>query len=160
MRALLAPAVLTLALLCDVPARASGGEHVVDDAAVETPGTCHVESWTTLSSRRSGLFNIAPACTRRLWPNLEIGGFLTHGWSGDAADSIVGLSPKLTLRSEERDIGIGLASSVGFSLGRGRIETASLIVPLTIAAGSRIRFNLNAGWQWSRSNGHDAFVGA
>lgn len=69
---------LLLALLAAGPAFAAGGEHVIDDAAVETPGTCHLESWVTLSSG-GGLVNSAPACTRKAWPNLELGGFVAHG---------------------------------------------------------------------------------
>lgn len=46
------------------------GEHVVDDAAVETPGTCHLETWATQSSGSDGLVDGAAACTReagRIW---------------------------------------------------------------------------------------------
>lgn len=154
-------AIPLLALLAAGPAYASGGEHVVDDAAVETPGTCHLESWMTLSSGDSGLVNSAPACTRKAWPNLELGGFVAHGWTHESDDMLIGLSPKLMLRSEDRGIGVGIAASVGYGVDRGRFETASVIVPVTIPAGGKLRFNLNAGWLWARvSHRHDAFVGA
>lgn len=154
-------AILLPALLAAGPAFASGGEHVVDDAAVETPGTCHLESWVTLSSGGGGLANSAPACTRKAWPNFELGGFVTHSWTGGTHDTLIGLSPKLMLRSEDRGIGIGVATSVGYGIERGRFETASVIVPVTIPAGERLRFNLNAGWQWTRAgHRHDLFVGA
>lgn len=65
------------------------------------------------------------------------------------------------LRSEQRGIGIGIASSVGYSIDRNRIETASIIMPVTIPAGEALRINLNAGWQWAHSGDHhDVFVGA
>lgn len=160
MRAVTGGAILLAALLAAGPAFASGGAHVVDDAAVETPGTCHLESWVTLSSGGGGLLNSAPACTRKAWPNLELGGFVAHGWTKGADDTLIGLSPKLVLRSEDRGIGIGIATSVGYGVDRGRFDTASFIVPVTIPAGETLRFNLNAGWQWTRAgHRHDMFVG-
>lgn len=160
MRALIRGASLLLAMLAAGPAFASGGEHVIDDAAVETPGTCHLESWITLSGG-GGLVNSAPACTRKAWSNLELGGFVTHSWSDETRDTAIGLSPKLVLRPEDSGIGVGVAASVGYGIDRSRFETASVIVPVTIPAGEKLRFNLNAGWQWTRTgNRHDLFGGA
>lgn len=158
MRVVIRGMVLSLALLAAGPAFAAGGAHVIDDAAVETPGACHLENWITRSSGGQWLLNSAPACTREAWPNLEIGGFASHAWSSDGDDMVIGLTPKLTLRSEESGVKIGIATSVGYGVDRGRFETASVIVPVTIPAGERLRFNLNGGWQWSHA-GHDLFVG-
>ncbi len=94
----------------------------VDDAAVETPGTCHLENWIMLTGEGGNLVNSAPTCARKAWPNLEIGGFVTHGWARDGADTLVGLSPKLALRSEERGLGIGIATSLGYGIDRGWLE--------------------------------------
>lgn len=150
----------SLAMLMTMPVLAAGGGHVVDDATVETPGSCHLESWVTLASHHSGFVNASPACTREAWPNLEIGGFVNHAWSDGVADTAIGLAPKLTLRSESTGLGIGLSGSIGYAVDRGRFETASLIMPVTIPAGERLRFNLNAGWQWARTtHRHDAFIG-
>lgn len=161
MRHFLGGTVALLALLAATPAFASGGADVVDDAAVETPGTCHLESWVTLNSEKGGLVNSAPACTRKAWSNLEIGGFIAHGWTRNSDDTLIGLSPKLVLRSEDRGVGIGIATSIGYGIDRRRFETASVIVPVTIPAGRIVRFNLNAGWQWTRADHrHDLFVGA
>lgn len=161
MRLAIGGALLPLAVLAAEPAFASGGEHVVDDAAVETPGTCHLESWVTRSSHDGGLIYSAPACTRKAWPNLELGGFVAHGWTKGADDTLIGLSPKLVLRSENRGIGIGISTSVGYGIDRHRFEIASVIVPVTIPAGEKLRFNLNAGWLWTRAgHRHDVFVGA
>lgn len=160
MRCAIAGALLPLAFLAAAPAFAAGGAHVVDDSAVETPGTCHLESWVTQSSGGQWLLNSSPACTREAWPDLEIGGFVSHAWSHDANDSVIGVTPKLSLRSEERGVGIAIATSLGYSIDHGRFETASVIVPVTIPAGKRLRFNLNGGWQWSKAGqGHALFAG-
>jgi hypothetical protein len=161
MRWATAGVVLSSALLAAGPAFASGGGHVVDDAAVETPGTCHVETWVALSSDGGGLVNGAPACTSKAWPDLELGGFVSHGWNDESEDTVIGLSPKLMLRSEDRGVGIGIAASVGYGVRQGRFETASVILPVTIPAGENLRFNLNAGWLWTREgHRHDMFLGA
>jgi hypothetical protein len=155
-----ASTVLALALH-PAPAAASGGPHVVDDAAVEEPGLCHLENWATFSSGHSGLLNIGLGCTRRKWPNLEIGGFLSHGWTRTGSDTILGFSPKLMLRSEERGLGVAVTTSVGLRLDDGRVDTVSAIVPLTVPAGEHLRLNFNLGWHWSRAaHDHALFVGA
>ena len=151
------------ALACGVaaaPAWGAGGAHVVDDASIEDPGTCHVETWTTRQDRHGGLLVAVPACTPKALPRLEIGGFIVHGWApGDRATS-VGLAGKLNLRQEETGVGIAIDGSLGYSADCSRIETASVIVPVTIPLNGKIHLNLDAGWQWVRTGGtHDAFVG-
>jgi len=41
--------------------------------------------------------------------------------------------------------------SVGYGMDRGRFETASVIVPVTMSAGEKLWFNLNGGWLWTRA---------
>lgn len=148
-------------IIVEAPALAAGGAHVVDDAAVETPGTCHAENWLTAASSRSGVANISPACTRIAWPNLELGGAYAHAWADGRGGSLISLTPKLVLRSEDTGVGVGVAGSVSYGLGRSRLEAASLTVPVTVAASERIRLNFNIGWQWFRmTDSHDLFVGA
>jgi hypothetical protein len=160
MRALLSCAAAVALALSPAPAFASGGAHVIDDAAVETPGTCHVETWVTQSSDDATLINIGPACTRLSWPNIELGGFIANSRAPGVDDTLVGLTPKFVFRSENKGLGIGLATSIGYSVTHNRFETASAVVPLTIPAGKRLRLNLNLGWQWSRAtDSHDLFVG-
>lgn len=151
-------AVLPLALLVAGPAFAAGGEHVVDDAAVETPGTCHLENWITAASDGQGLAYSAPACTPAALPQLEIGGFITHIWAPDARDTVIGLTPKLNLRSEDLGVGIGISTGIGYSIARGKLDSASVIVPVTVPVGKQLRVNFNLGWQWGPA-GHDLFVG-
>lgn len=149
----------TSLMLAATPARASGVEHVVDDSAVETPGTCHVESWVTIVRDDDGIATIAPACTRLQWPNLELGGFVSTAWDGDQRETQIGVTPKWNLRDEKRGLGLGVSASAGVDVSRGRLASASFVVPVTIPAG-RLRFNLNMGWQWTRAGGHTAIAGS
>lgn len=156
-RGALAGAAASLA----APVLAAGNAHVIDDAAVETPGICHFENWASLGSDHAALVNVSPACTPLSLPNLEIGGFMAHARNGRLRESGAGLAPKLLLRGEDRGVGIALSAAIGYSIDRRRIETASLIVPFTLPVGDHVRVNINAGWQWFRlDNLHMAFGGA
>lgn len=147
-------------VLASAPGVCAGGAHVVDDSAVEDPGTCHFENWLSLLRHGAGLFNISPACTPRALPRLELGGAVTHSWSRTDGATLVGLTTKFNLRPEEKELGVALSGSLGLSADHGRLESASLIVPFTIPAGDRLRFNLDTGWQWLRGQTHALFIGA
>lgn len=152
-------ALLALAF-CARPAHASGNEHVVDDAAVETPGRCHLETWLSSGGPRQGLVNLAPACTRAAWPDLELGGAIQHGWADGHDDTLIGPAAKWVFQREETGLGLGLIGAAAWSPGTGRLETASLIVPATFNPTDRLRINLNAGWTYSRlGHGDAAFWG-
>ncbi|TCS18166.1 hypothetical protein [Caulobacter sp. BK020] len=155
-------AAIAASSLLAAEARASGNEHVVDDAAVETPGVCHLEIWTTRFSQRQGLINLSPACTRKAWPRLEIGGGLQRVWSDGAVETAVGPALKLNILPEEKGVGLGLAGAAGYGVRAGHLDTASLIAPVTIPVSQRLRVNLNAGWSYVRADAksHAAFVGA
>lgn len=156
-RARLAAALATLASAA--PAIAAGGARVVDDAAVETPGVCNIESWFTGSTGANRLFQWAPACTLRAVPTLEIGGALTRTWAPGMRDTVLTPAAKLNLVDEtRRGWGVAVSGGIGFSIDRGSVDNANINVPLTIPVG-RVRINVNASWLWSRTDGHSAFVG-
>jgi hypothetical protein len=142
------------------PAFAAGGARVIDDAAVETPGVCHIETWFTGSTGSNRLFQFAPACTTRALPRLELGGSITHSWAPGTDDTLIAAAAKLNLRDETtRGWGVAISSGVAYSADRGEIDSANINVPVTIPVG-QVRFNLNASWLWSRADGHSAFIGA
>jgi len=148
-------------MLAVSPGLCAGGAHVVDDSAVEDPGTCHVENWLSLSDGSNGLITVAPACTPKGLPSLELGGFVAHGWTRADSATLGGLGAKLNLRGAGKGLGIALSGSLGYSVDRKRLETAGLTVPITIPAGPTLRFNIDTGWQWTRQDDRsDLFVGA
>ena len=151
-------------LIGQPPAQAAGGAHVVDDAGVETPGLCHLETWISRSGPKSGLFNASPACTFEALPRLEVGATVQRTWARGAhtSDTLMGPTLKLNLWPVESGFGIGLAGTSAWSARAGHWETASLIVPVSITPHERLRVNLNAGWLYTRSGArrNEAFVGA
>lgn len=150
---------LALAALIATPALAAGGARVVDDAAVETPGVCHVETWLTASTGENRLFQFAPACTPRALPMLELGGSITQTWAPGASDTVLGTAAKVNLRDETtRGWGVAISGGIAWSVDRGDVDSANINVPLTVPVG-QVRLNLNTSWLWSRADGHSAFVG-
>jgi hypothetical protein len=154
-------ALIGMAVLLARPALAAGGAHVVDDSAIETAGTCHVETWVTGASHGGGLAYVGPGCTLKQLPVLEFGGFVVHNWGGGIRDTLIGLTPKWTIQSEYRGLGIALDGNLAWSTDHGRLDNASLIVPFTIDAQTWLRLDFNAGWLWTRAGDREAgFVGA
>jgi len=146
---ILGAALAMPSLLLAPVARAAGNAHVIDDSAVETPGVCHLEAWTTRFTPRQGLVNLSPACTRKAWPRLELGAGLQQAWSGGTSDTLVGPALKLNLPSGGKGLDLAISASTAYGLRTRRLETAGVIVPLTIPVGDRVRVNLNAGWSYS-----------
>ena len=159
-RAVGAFALTAVALLLPPPAQAAGGAHVVDDAGVETPGVCHLESWGTRLDRRSGVLVFAPACTRKRWSRLEIGGFLQRSATDGARQTVIGPALQLALSRDDAPARIGVLATPTIQARNGRIDGASILMPITIAVSARATVNVNAGYIYSRFGDRDAsFVG-
>lgn len=142
-------------------AQAAGGAHIVDDAGVETPGVCHLETWVSRHSTEGGLLNLAPACTFESVPYIEFGAAAQRTW-GPGADTTLGPALKLNLRPLDTGIGFGVIGTAAWSVGTGQVETASLILPVSFQLHERVRANINVGWHYLRTHPrqNQAFVGA
>jgi len=152
---------LWMALAVGGPAMAAGGAHLIDDAGVETPGTCHLEGWITAYGAGRGLANLSPACTREDLPRLEIGAGFQY-LRDHPDDAVAGPALKLNLVPDNQAVGLALTGAAGWSLRRGRLETASVVAPLSWAASYQTQINLNAGWMYARGarRRNDATYGA
>jgi hypothetical protein len=143
------------------PAFAAGGAEVVDDAFVETPGTCHLESWFTRNGPSSALVDLSPGCTPDAWPNLEIDGTIQHGWGGGTYTTI-GPALKRSLKPLRPGLAMAVDAGATFDAASGRLEGAGLIVPLTVGTGQRYSGSVNIGYSYVRTSPqpHSAFLGA
>lgn len=140
-----------VACLILLPARlmAGGGAHAVDDAGVETPGDCHLESWTSDLGRGQSLLNFGPACTPATVPTLELGATIQRLGQSGKGQWLVGPALKWAVRSGggapgER-VGIALAGSVLVDARSGQLDSASLLVPFTLTPINRVSVNVNMG---------------
>jgi hypothetical protein len=150
-----------LLLLLATEAHGAGGAHVVDDAAIEDPGTCNLETWTSAMGKGSALLTASAACTPRRFPWLQAGGWMQRTWTRSGDDTLAGPAIKAAALPLGPGISIALSAWGGWSLGLHRLEAAGASIPLTVELGSGVTLNLNAGWEWSRTGDrHKAIVGA
>lgn len=143
--------VFLAALLGASPALAAGGTHIVDDSAVETPGLCNTELFGKFfgPGRWSGTANLN--CTFKGAPRLELGLGLAHTEDEGANETALGPAFKWNLAEPKgRAPGVALSGAMKLATQTGRVEFATLLVPVTFALSESLAFSLNAGWQHVR----------
>jgi hypothetical protein len=139
-RALLA----CMALVAAHPhARAAGGHHSVDDAAIMDPGQCKVEAWAE-SSREDveSLFHLGPAC--RIGP-VELGLNLDRVRFTEGAGETSG-GPRVKWAGPlVGGLSIGLEGNATWKKGSPSYVGGTVVVPLTWQASETLAVHLNAG---------------
>lgn len=148
--------LLAVAALTASHAQAAGGAHIVDDSEVETPGVCHLEIWATHFVPGDGYFNLAPACTTKQLPFLEIGAAYQHYWDQIIAGPLFGPAMKINFQPETTGVGIGMGLNAGVNLRTGDLGLAQLLVLVTLPIDDKVKVNLNAGWSYLRGDTPDA----
>ena len=154
-------AVAGATLLASHGADAAGGAQTVDDAAVETPGVCHLETWASRTGKGDYLLNFGPACTLAALPRLEFD-VAVQQTRMDGIDDTT-LIPGLKFAAADLGHGISIAIEGNFTWSTltDRVETTDLIVPLTAHLGQDVQISLNLGWEWNRTGvSHRAYYGA
>jgi hypothetical protein len=155
---LLAAAVTCVA---SSPAQAAGGGHIIDDAFVVTPGQCQADAWATRLGDGNGLVALSPACTLSALPDLEIGINVQQLWHRGPDETLVGPALKLAGLAFSDHAHLAISAGANWSTLTDRVETASVIVPLSLDLSDHLRLNLNAGWLWTRTgDAHALFYGA
>lgn len=142
-------------------ALAAGGAHIVDDANVEEPGVCHFETWATRRSTNTGVIVAAPACTAKSTPNLELGLSFTNASQPGRDTQTIGPAVKYVLHAADHGAaGVALSATTSWSSQTNRMETASMVVPITFHPSPLFNVNLNGGWLWTRTGTRSAlFLG-
>jgi hypothetical protein len=131
-------------------ARAAGHAHIVDDADVETPGTCHLELWTTNFTSGDGYANAAPACTLKSLPFVELGAAYAHYWGAAFAAPLFGPQIKVRLTPPETGLMLGVGLNGGVHLNTGDFEAGSILGLATWPVTKTTNININAGWSYLR----------
>jgi hypothetical protein len=133
--------------LAPASALAAGGAYVVDDAAIDDPGKCKVESWASAASNHDFTAVASPACVVKLGIPVELGGAIGRFRNGDSWTTNGGPKLKTNLVPVETGrFGIGLAGSAAWNLGTGQYTGNVLYVPITYQVRDDLRFNINGGW--------------
>jgi len=136
-------------LLACVPAQATR-PMVVDDASIEAPGNCQLESWTQRSAGQVEYWAV-PACNfGGAWRSWELGaglGRVKPDGPGGAYRSGV-LQAKTVFRPlQTNGWGIGLSIANQFRQGAGVGGDLSVLVPVSLSRlDDRLLLHANLGW--------------
>jgi hypothetical protein len=134
-------------------ARGAGGAFAVDDAAVDDPGACKVESWVSSASNRDFAAVSTPACVLKLFFPTEVG--LQAARTRAGGEWSTSLTPKAKMMLIEPKVGnFGLAISGGatFDAKTGTNTGSFVNVPLTYMFSETFKINVNAGWSYDHVN--------
>jgi hypothetical protein len=135
-------------------ARAAGGAFLVDDAAVDEPFACKIESSASMASNQTFLGQITPACVLPLFKPIEVGVNIIRTRQPDG-DWGTGVLPKFKMNILPVETGkFGLAISAGslFNVLTGEYAGSFVNVPVTYTFSDSFKVNLNTGWIYERPN--------
>jgi len=158
-------ALLAFALIAGAAhhARAAGGAFVVDDAAVDDPFSCKIESSASLGSNQSFIGMSTPACVLPLFKPTEIGVNIIRTRQPDG-DWATGVLPKFKtniLPVETGKFGLAISGGSLFNALTGEYAASFFNVPVTYTFSESFKINLNAGWLYERAEDrHSATYGA
>jgi hypothetical protein len=149
------PWTLAAVLLGAAPAVAAGGAFAVDDAAVDEPGACKVESWMAFASNQDFIGVISPACVANLGRPVELGVAYQRSRADGEWGSTLGLKAKTNIIPVETGkIGVGFSIGVPTDLLTRQITGFSATIPLTFQVSEMFKLNANLGWLYERTNNH------
>jgi hypothetical protein len=129
-------------------AHAAGGAFATEDADVEEPGSCKVESWTSFADNRDFIGVVAPACVVNLGRPVELGAQGAHFRSAGAWGTTFGFKGKLNLNPvDPGKLGLGLISGFTYDVTGRAVNNVFVILPVTWQVHEQVRININGGLQ-------------
>jgi hypothetical protein len=134
-------------------ARAAGGAFVVDDAAIDDPGACKVESSLSFAGNRDFFAMSTPACVVQLFKPVELGMiFLRTRQDGEWGSSVVPKAKMNILPVETGKFGLAISGGSSFDLLTGQYSGSFVNIPVTYQFSESFKINVNGGWIYERSN--------
>jgi hypothetical protein len=155
-------AFAAIALLSDA-ALAAGGAFIVDDAAVDDPFSCKIETSGSFGGNQSFIGISTPACVLPLFKPTEIGVNLirTRGPDGEWGAGVLPKFKMNILPVETGKFGLAIVGGSLFNAMTGEYAATFFNVPVTYTFSESLKINLNAGWLYERADDrHSATYGA
>ena len=144
---LAAAAALALAVLGSGAAHAAGGAFVVDDAAVDEPGACKVESSASFASNQDFVGITTPACVVPLFRPVELGVIIARTReSGEWGTSLVPKAKMNILPPDTGRFGLAIAGGSAFNVLTGEYTGSFVNIPATYTFSESFKANFNGGW--------------
>jgi hypothetical protein len=151
---MLAAVAMAAMLACDAPA--AGGAFAVDDAAVDEPGACKIESSASFGSNRDFIGFVTPACVVSLFRPAEIGVNVVRTLQdGEWGTSLVPKAKMNILPADTGKLGLAIAGGSAFDVLTGEYTGSFVNVPVTYTLSETFKANFNGGWLYEhRKNQH------
>jgi hypothetical protein len=163
MRGLTGALALMLMTHACVSANAAGGAYVVDDATVDDPFSCKVESFAAMASDQTFAGVTTPSCVLPLFRPTEVGVSVlrTRTDMGDWGTALLAKAKTNLLPVEMGKIGLAVSGGSAFNMLTGEYAGSFFTVPVTYTASDSFKVNANIGWIYQREDDrHAATFGA
>jgi hypothetical protein len=145
MRALVFASAIGAMFACE--ARAAGGAFVVDDAAVDEPGACKVESSLSFGSNRDFIGLSTPACVVPFFKPVELGvNIVRTRQDGEWGTALIPKAKMNILPVETGKLGLAIATGSAFNVLTGEYTGSFVNVPVTYTFSETFKVNFNGGW--------------
>jgi hypothetical protein len=140
-----------MAALSPDSASAAGGAYAVEDAEVEKPGSCKVESWFSAAANRDRAGVVSFGCVVDFVRPVELnpqfertrsGGLWSTGFTFQMKTNILPVEPG--------KIGLAVQGGPTFDLTAGESTGGFVTIPATYEFSERFKINVNAGWEYER----------
>lgn len=134
--------------------RAAGGAFLVDDAAVDDPFSCKIESSASMASNQAFIGVTTPACVLPLFKPVEIGVNIirTRTSEGDWGTAVLPKAKMNILPVEVGKFGLAVSTGSAFNVLTGEYTGSFVNVPATYTFSDSFKVNINAGWIYERPN--------
>ena len=159
MRALVFALAIGMAAMLAGEARAAGGAFVVDDAAVDEPGACKIESSASFASNRDFVGLATPACVVSLFRPVELGIVAARSrQDGEWNSSVLPKAKINILPVETGKLGLAVSGGSQFDLQTGQYTGSFVNVPATWTFSDAFKTNVNVGWLYERQTDRHFFT--
>jgi hypothetical protein len=137
-------------------ARAAGA-FVVDDAGVDDPGKCKVETWGSFADNHDMVGVVSPTCSFNIIQPVELNaGFARFRDAGEWGTELVLKAKTRLFESGKFSAAVNIANA--FDLLEGRHSAVFVNVPFTYEATEQFKLNAIAGWLWNRNEDEHLFT--
>jgi hypothetical protein len=141
----------TVLLLWSSGAHAAGGAYSVEDAEVEKPGHCKVETWYSAADNRDRAGVVSAGCVFNLGRPVELNPQFERTRSGGVWGTGFTFQAKTNLVPVETGkLGLAIQGGPSFDLLSGESTGGFFHLPATYEFNDRFKINLNVGWKYER----------
>ena len=131
---------------------ASDGAFAVEDAEVDQPGACKVESWLSFADTRDRIGAVRGGCVFNLGRPVELNSLVQRSRSGSVWGTEFTFEVKTNILPVEAGrIGLAIQGGLSFDLLTGNSSGGFVTLPATYEFNDRFKINANLGWRYEHA---------